>query len=88
MIIKNLMDGIPIHMFINGTAGSGKSYLIMCLRKYVETYFSSSSIEVCALIGTAAFNISGKTIHSAMSLPVPIPKNSLIDLKREPLLAL
>ena len=87
MIVHNLMKDIPIHMFINGTAGSGKSYLIMCLRKYVETHFSSSSIEVCAPTGTAAFNISGRTIHSAMSLPVPLPPNSLVELKGEALLA-
>ena len=71
--------GEPLRLFVNGTAGSGKSYLINCLRKTMTERYSSQAIEVCAPTGTAAFNISGKTIHSAFSLPVPLPMST--DLK-------
>ena len=67
---------------------AGKSYLIMCLRKHIQDEFSASAVEVCAPTGTAAFNISGKTVHNALSLPVPLPSNSLAELSGEALLSL
>ncbi len=55
----------PLHMIICGTAGTGKSYLI--------TAISQALGSTCLLTGTtgmAGFNISGKTLHSALQLPV------------------
>lgn len=47
-----------------GTAGTGKSYLIQGIRKYLKT-----SLLVTATTGVAAFHIQGITIHSLLGLP-------------------
>ena len=88
IITTSLRNNEPLHMFVNGTAGSGKSYLIKALRKHCTEEFNSSAVEVCAPTGTAAFNISGKTIHSVFNMQIPLPKKELPQLKGEALLAL
>lgn len=58
-------DTLPLHMIVCGTAGTGKSYLISAI--------SQALGSTCLLTGTtgmAAYNICGKTIHSALQLPV------------------
>ena len=80
-IINNINNDNPIHILINGTAGSGKSYVINCLRSYFINHFGANSVQVCAPTGTAAFNVSGTTIHSTLSLPVPIPRDDLLKLR-------
>lgn len=55
----------PIHMIVSGTAGTGKSYLISAMAQLLK--------DSCLLTGTtgmASFNICGKTVHSALQLPV------------------
>ena len=55
----------PLLMMITGIAGSGKSYLINCIKKLLG--------EKCLLtsfFGIAAFNINGKTLHSTLRLPM------------------
>ena len=52
----------PLHIIINGTAGTGKSYLIYCLRLLLG--------KVAAPTGVASFIIEGKTLHSLLHLPV------------------
>ena len=54
----------PIRMIISGTAGTGKSYLIHCLRLLLQ-----DCVSVAAPTGVAAFNIAGHTLHSLLSLP-------------------
>ena len=52
-------------MLVCGTAGTGKSYLISSI---VHTLGNA-----CLLTGTtgmASFNICGKTLHSALKLPI------------------
>ena len=65
----------PIHVFLTGGAGTGKSQVINCitheLRKlFVQIAESPDDITVLlvAYTGTAAFNINGQTIHSALSI--------------------
>ena len=55
----------PLHIIINGTAGTGKSYLINCLRLLLGT-----SVKVAAPTGVAAFIIDQRTLHSLLHLPV------------------
>uniref|UniRef100_A0A1X7U1S2 ATP-dependent DNA helicase n=1 Tax=Amphimedon queenslandica TaxID=400682 RepID=A0A1X7U1S2_AMPQE len=55
----------PLHIIVNGTAGTGKSYLINCLRLLLGT-----SLKVAAPTGVAAFIIEGRTLHSLLHLPV------------------
>ena len=53
-----------LRMIVSGTAGTGKSYLIHCLRLLLQ-----KQICVAAPTGVAAFNIDGHTLHSLRSLP-------------------
>ena len=80
----------PVRLLVSGTAGSGKSFLIMCLRRYCLDEFgdeSSHYVRVCAPTGTAAFNIMGETLHRTLALPVPLT-NELPQLAGEQLQAL
>ena len=54
----------PLGMIISGTAGTGKSYLIHCLRLLLQ-----HQLCVAAPTGVAAFNVDGHTLHSLLSLP-------------------
>ena len=55
----------PLHMIVSGTAGTGKSYLINCIRLFLQ-----ENVVVAAPTGVAAFNIDGCTLHSLLGLPV------------------
>ena len=55
----------PLHMIVCGTAGTGKSYLISAI-----AHALGSTCLLTATTGMAAYNICGKTIHSALQLPV------------------
>ncbi len=58
-------NNVPLRMIISGTAGTGKSYLIQCLKSLLK-----DSLRVAAPTGVAAYNISGWTLHSLLNLPV------------------
>ena len=49
-------DPEPLHIIINGTAGTGKSYLINCLRLLL-----GDSVKVAAPTGVASFIVEGRT---------------------------
>ncbi len=68
-------DPPPLHMIVSGTAGTGKSYLIHCLRLLLN-----DQLRVAAPTGVAAFNINGHTLHSLFSLPT---KGDFKDLQGE-----
>ena len=53
----------PLRMIVSGTAGTGKSYLINCLRPLLQ-----HQVVVAAPTGVATFNIDGHTLHSLLSL--------------------
>ena len=57
-------DTHPLHMIISGTAGTGKSYLICCLRLLLQ-----DCVRIVAPTGVAAFNVNGTTLHSLLDLP-------------------
>ena len=54
----------PLRMIVSGTAGTGKSFLISCLRGLL-----GERVRVAAPTGVAAFNVHGCTLHSLLSLP-------------------
>ena len=68
-------------LYVNGGAGTGKSHLIKCIhaeaskilsklqRDREETDISMPTVLLTAFTGTAAFNISGQTLHSIFKLP-------------------
>ena len=49
----------PLHALVLGTAGTGKSFLIHCLRQVLD-----KCCIVLAPTGVAAINVNGQTIHS------------------------
>ena len=54
----------PLRMIVSGTAGTGKSCMIYCLRLLL-----GDRVCVAAPTGVAAFNIESHTLHSLPSLP-------------------
>ena len=67
----------PLRLIVSETAGTGKSYLIQCLRLLLD-----HRVRVAAPTGVAAFNIEGHTLHFLFSLPV---KGEFKDLQGEQL---
>ena len=62
----------PLHVFITGGAGTGKSHLISVIKEHIERSHTGCQ-NACMLVaptGVAAFNIGGLTIHYAFRLPV------------------
>ena len=54
----------PLRMIVSGTAGTGKSFLIHCLKALLLDH-----LRVMAPTGVAAFNVGGVTLHSLLHLP-------------------
>ena len=73
-------DVEPLHLFITGGAGTGKSHLLKCLhyestkifsrKKHLELDENIDEIHtlITAFTGAAAVNVGGVTIHSAFSI--------------------
>ena len=65
-------DFKPLHMFISGVGGTGKSFLT--IRALVsEVWHNEKESLVCAVsapTGLAAFNVGGVTIHRLLQLPI------------------
>ena len=64
----------PLRLFISGGAGTGKSFLLRSLVGWLQMYTTKCSgcnpVLVCGPTGMSAKNIGGKTLHSALRLPV------------------
>ncbi|RHZ79386.1 hypothetical protein Glove_147g55 [Diversispora epigaea] len=74
-----------LKIIILGTAGTGKSYLIKAIRGLLRQMAgteSKSPILMLVPTGVAAFNISGMTIHSALSISVNDSNNLNLKGKR------
>ena len=54
----------PLRLITIGTAGTGKSYLIQCLRLLL-----GDTLKVATPTGVASFIIDGMTLHSLFHLP-------------------
>ena len=74
----SLIHGITLPPFllnIDGTAGTGKSFLIDAISQRLESLQTLAStpnplVRRLAPTGVAAFNINGQSYHSALGLPV------------------
>ena len=62
----------PLHMFVSGVGGTGKSFLINVLRDLVADMWPLDKVTcaVSAPTGLAAFNVLGITIYRLLQLPV------------------
>ena len=61
----------PLHLFISGAGGTGKSFLISVLRRWVQhTFDNPLAVAVSAPTGIAAFSVRGVTVHRLLQLPI------------------
>ena len=65
----------PLHMFISGVGGTGKSFLIQTIKAQVAAIWAANenaslTCAVAAPTGLAAFNVGGVTIHRLFQLPI------------------
>lgn len=62
----------PLNMIIQGTVGTGKSYLIGALRQAFQDLPSTECSHLLLLAPTRvfAFNIGATTIHGALRIPI------------------
>ncbi|XP_061169173.1 uncharacterized protein LOC133178496 [Saccostrea echinata] len=76
----------PLHLFVTGGAGTGKSHLIKAIHYEASRLLSKlmseperMSVLLSAFTGTAAFNIGGNTLHHLFSLTkyLPLPYEPL-----------
>ncbi len=76
-VLNNTEKVQPYNIFLSGPGGTGKSYVIKMIHHDIKYFFSklpSTTIEdplvlLTAFTGTAAFQIDGITLHSALHLP-------------------
>ncbi|XP_059072384.1 uncharacterized protein LOC131873572 [Cryptomeria japonica] len=79
----------PLHMIIQGTAGTGKSYLIQCIRKELNlsTTQEHNPLLVLAPTGVSAYNIQTTTIHATLLIPLrdmqPLTGQSLMFFQEQ-----
>ena len=67
----------PVHSFLSGGAGTGKSYVLRALRETAERFYKSRAGEnyqlhftaTLAPTGKAAFIAGGATVHSVLHVP-------------------
>lgn len=72
---KNGQNPKPVHVFVTGGAGTGKSHLIKCIYYEANRLLATLSdnpddlsVLFTAPTGAAAFNINKLTIHSALGI--------------------
>ena len=72
----------PLRINIDGTAGTGKSFLISAISAELQNLAlqenKQNPVIRLAPTGIAAFGINGITVHSALSLPVKSSFNPLV----------
>lgn len=67
IVTTHFLQEKPVHLIINGEAGTGKSFLIY---RYAIYAHLKGRCKVTATTGKAAYCINGITIHSSLRLPV------------------
>ena len=86
---RNTTSAPSLKMVIQGTTGTGKSYLISCLKYALQTPCEQSGwvLLLLAPTGVATFNIHASTIHSSLRIPIgemqPLEGQSLSKLQEE-----
>ena len=57
----------PLHVFVSGGAGTGKSFLLKAIHTYLLHSAFQNPVVLTAPTGVAAYNIGGLTIHRAFN---------------------
>lgn len=72
-----LSKSSPLHLFVTGGAGTGKSFLLTVLREHLLRMNNKElpNVVVAAPTGVAAFNIGGLTLHTLLHLPTQHKSN-------------
>jgi len=74
----------PFHRIVSGGGGSGKSYIIHQITSVIRRMFSKTeTVETAAYTGSAAYNIGGRTIHSAYAINCSHPDYELSQDQRD-----
>ncbi|KAE9393892.1 hypothetical protein BT96DRAFT_750441, partial [Gymnopus androsaceus JB14] len=58
----------PLHMYIGGMGGIGKSQVIKCLLKFFAARNNAYAIVTCAPTGNAAALLGGSTYHFLLGM--------------------
>ncbi|KAF8202889.1 hypothetical protein BJ912DRAFT_842231, partial [Pholiota molesta] len=61
-------DKEPLRMYLGGAGGTGKSRVIQALREFFVRRGQTRRFRLASYTGVAARNISGMTVHAALSL--------------------
>jgi len=69
------------NVFITGSAGTGKSYLLKYLINQLQNIYGEDAIAVTAPTGVAAVNIGGQTIHSFAGLGYTLSSPEITIMK-------
>ncbi|XP_057324202.1 uncharacterized protein LOC130666895 [Microplitis mediator] len=85
------LEKLPLKIFLNGSAGVAKSFLINLLYQLITNlYDNKEGIELdkmivllCAPPGKAAYIINGMTLHSAFSLPINQYSGQMSELSHD-----
>ncbi len=80
----------PLRVIVNGTAGTGKSFVISSLKKAISSAFGDSAYRLACPTGLAAYLVKGVTLHSLFSIPTskklrykPLSPAKLLELQEK-----
>jgi hypothetical protein len=67
-------------LFVTGSAGTGKSYMLKELRRQLELHYGPGKVFTTATTGVAASNFGGTTIHFFSGLEVRSRSDRVVGL--------
>ena len=78
LLRKKIEPSLPIHLFLTGGGGTGKTHTLLLLVQALQHIYLRSKefdtekpqILLMAYISKAAYNIGGTTIHLTLHLPI------------------
>ena len=70
-VVENRPDYRPLRLVVSGTAGTGKSYVVKCLQRFIvrQVFGANDAIQVITPTGSAAYLVQGSTVHSFLGIP-------------------
>ena len=82
-----MLDVEPIRLIVQGTAGVGKTFVIIAITYITRRLFGyNSSVMNLAPTGAAAILLpGGRTVHSVINVPRSSKKNPVNSLTDKPL---